>query len=410
MARRSEDEDTRPSGGQKFASRDRFSAGNTIGRGGQATVRRVRDRKLDRDVAMKVLNKELANHADEISRFIDEARITAGLQHPHVPAVHDLGTDDGGDHYFTMKLVEGETLAALLAPPRFDPADDAHLYRALQILMKVCEAVSFAHSKGVIHCDLKPANVMVGSHGQIYVMDWGISRRLKQKGAGNEILGTVGYMSPEQARGENATLDPRTDVYSLGAMLYRIVVGFPPYHAQSGEQGLDLAKTGTVFPPEKQARGRPMSRRLLDIALKALSAKRDKRQRSVDAFVGDLESYLRGASRFPEKTYERGEVIINEGDEADCAFLIRAGRVEASRKVRGKKKVLREMGVGEVFGEAAILDVQPRTATVRALEETRVSVLSKSSLADEMGRADVLALALTSVLRRFYELEEQTRT
>jgi serine/threonine-protein kinase len=388
---RSEDEITQASGTASHATRDRFSSGDTIGKGGQATVRRMRDRKLERDVAMKVLNPELANNAEELSRFIDEARITAGLDHPHVPAVHDLGMDDDGHHYFTMKLVQGETFAALLTPPRFDPADDVQLYRALQVLIKVCEAVSFAHSRGVIHCDLKPGNVMVGSHGQVYVMDWGISRRLKQR-AIEGVAGTAGYMSPEQAAGE-ATLDARTDVYSLGAMLYRIVVGQAPKDSEL----------------EEAARGRPMSRRLLDIALKALTADREKRHSSVDALQGDIESYVRGASRFPERVYAKGEVIVKEGDDADCAFLIRAGKVEASRKVKGKKKVLRTMGVGELFGEAAIFERQRRTATVRALEETRVSVLSKQALAEEMGRADVLSLALTSVLQRFHELDAKTR-
>jgi len=388
-------------------SDDRFRSGGTIGEGGQAVVRRVRDKKLDRDVAMKLMKGPGSGRADEIGRFVDEARITAGLEHPHVPAVHDLGVTPDGLHYFTMQLVEGETLAQLLTPKRFDPADDVQLYRALQVLIRVCEAVSYAHSKGVIHCDLKPANVMVGSHGQVYVMDWGISRRLKEPATRGKVLGTLGYMSPEQARGETDALDARTDVYALGALLYRIVVGFPPYHAQSTDAGLDLARSGAIFPPEQQARGRSMSRRLLEIAMKALARDRRERYGSVDQLQAELESYVRGAARFPEKTYAKGDVIVREGDVADCAFLIRSGRVEASRKVKGKKKVLRKMGVGELFGESAIFDKKPRTATVVALEATRVAVFSKSSLAEEMGRADVLALALTSVLQRFHELDSR---
>ncbi len=388
---------------------DVFGSGDTIGTGGQAIVRRVHDKKLDRVLAMKVLKPELARRADEVGRFVDEARITAGLEHPHVPAVHELGVADDGTHFFTMKLVEGETLAELLAPSKFDPSDDFHLYRALQVLIKVCEAVAFAHSRGVIHCDLKPSNVMVGSHGQVYVMDWGISRRLKTPAAGDSVLGTIGYMSPEQARGENDRLDARTDVYALGALLYRIVVGWPPYHAQSRDEGLGLAKDGTVFPPEQQARGRSMSRRLLEIAMRALQKNREDRHASVDQLQGELESYVRGAARFPELTFEKGDVIVREGEVADCAFLIRAGSCEASRKVKGKKKVLRTMGVGELFGESAILDRQRRTATVRALEPTRLAVLSQSSLAEEMGRADVLSLALTSVLQRFHDLDRRRR-
>ena len=402
---RGETEETLVPAGPAVPAKDRFGSGDTIGRGGQAIVRRVHDKKLDRTLAMKVLLPEHARRAEEVGRFVDEARITAGLEHPHVPPVHELGVGDDGAHFFTMKLVEGETLAATLAPQRFDASDDFQLYRALQVLIKVCEAVAYAHSRGVIHCDLKPANVMVGTHGQVYVMDWGISRRLKDPAAGDLVLGTVGYMSPEQARGENDKLDARTDVYALGAMLYRIVVGFPPYHAQSRDEGLGLAKSGAVFPPEAQARGRSMSRRLLEIALHALSRWPQDRHASVDQLQAELESYVRGAARFPERTYAKGELIVTEGDDADCAFLIRSGSVEASRKVKGKKKVLRKMGVGELFGESAILDRQPRTATVRALEPTRLTVLSKTSLAEEMGRADVLSLALTSVLQRFHDLD-----
>jgi serine/threonine-protein kinase len=409
MTGRPEDERTQLSGeATQPRAEARFIGADVIGRGGQAVVRRARDKKLQRDVAMKVLNVANAERAPDVARFIDEARITAGLQHPHVVPVHDLGVDSEGAHFFTMKLIAGETLQDLLSPPRFDAADDVQLYRALQILIKVCEAASFAHARGVIHCDLKPSNVMVGSHGQVYVMDWGISQRLDRTGGG-AVLGTVGYMSPEQARGEHATLDSRTDVYSLGAMLYRIVVGFPPYHAQSIEEGLGLAKQGAVFPPELQARGRSMSRRLLEIAMKALKLDRDERHASADAFKIELEAYSRGASRFPEQTFAAGEVIVREGDPAECAFLIRSGRVEASRTTRGKKKVLREMTVGELFGESAILERQPRTATVQALEPTRVSVLSRASLAEEMGRADVLSLALSSVLQRFHDLDAKAR-
>jgi eukaryotic-like serine/threonine-protein kinase len=378
----------------------RFCDAPPLGAGGQATVLRMRDVTLERDVAMKVLKPELAGHAEEIARFVGEARITAGLEHPHVPAVHELGVREGA-HFFTMKLVEGQTFAALLEPTRFEPTDDLQLYRALQVLMKVCEAMAFAHARGVLHCDLKPANVMVGPHGQVYVMDWGISRRISH-GAPGATLGTLGYMSPEQAHGE--ALDARTDVFSLGAMLYKIIAGTPPYYAVEKDEWLELAKRGEVFVPR-----RPVSRRLLEIATKALSADRNLRQSSVEIFQAELESYVRGASRYPEWTFEKGAIIVREGEEADCAYLIHSGKVEASRKVKGRKKVLRKMGPGVLFGESAIFESQPRTATVRALEPTRVSILSKRSLIEEMGRADVLSMALTSVLQRFHEAEAPSR-
>ncbi len=397
-----DDAGTLPLAEKSAHTKDRFGERGVIGEGGQAVVRKVRDLTLDRELAMKVMKQK-----QDAGRFVDEARITAQLDHPHVPSVHELGVDDDGAHYFTMKLVEGRTLAEMLAPP-FRPTNDEDLFQAMQVLIKVCEAVGYAHSKGVVHCDLKPANVMVGPHGQIYVMDWGIARRIDpEDGAATDgrILGTIGYMSPEQAKGWNDKLDARTDIYALGAMLYRIVVGFPPYHAQSADTALGLAKDGTVFPPEQQARGQPMSRRLLEIAMKALSREPNLRHQTVEAFQRDLELYLRGSRRFPERVYDPGDTVVREGEPANEAFVILQGSLEASRLVDGVPRRLRVMGVGELFGESAILHGQPRTATVVALEHTRVSVLSKELLDEEMGRADVLSLALTSVLERFWALE-----
>src|SRR6185436_10007329 len=145
-----------------------------IGKGGMSTVRKVVDTAFSRELAMKVISAGLASRPNDVQRFLDEARITAQLKHPHVPPVHELGATSDGRHFFTMKLVQGRTLDELMKEPTYSSADEAQLFAVLQIFTRVCEAVGFAHSRGVLHCDLKPSNVMVGTHGQVYLMDWGI--------------------------------------------------------------------------------------------------------------------------------------------------------------------------------------------------------------------------------------------
>jgi serine/threonine protein kinase len=209
------------------------------------TVERVYDRQLRRELARKVVRG--ASDPRSISRFLDEARITAQLQHPGIPPVHELGTDRDGRLWYTMPFVPGRTLGQIaeLVQAR-DP--EWPLPRVLGVLLKVCEAVAFAHSRGVIHRDLKPSNVMVGQFGETYVMDWGLAsvsgdaegggRTVVVDRAGpdedsplatrdGDVVGTPAYMPPEQARGELDRIGRRVDVYAAGAMLYHLLAGVP---------------------------------------------------------------------------------------------------------------------------------------------------------------------------------------
>jgi serine/threonine protein kinase len=222
-----------------------------LGRGGMGVVWRGRDRRLQRDVAIKVMKEELAGRPQLGPRFLEEAQVTSQLAHPAIPPVHELGELPDGRPYFVMKLVKGRTLAELLQA-RSVPADE--LPRWLGIFEQVCQAVAYAHSKGVIHRDLKPHNVMVGAFGEVQLMDWGLAKVLATqppsmaaagppesvvatvrtadlKGAtqAGSVLGTYAYMAPEQARGEVAGLDRRCDVFGLGAILCEVLTGQPPY-------------------------------------------------------------------------------------------------------------------------------------------------------------------------------------
>jgi serine/threonine protein kinase len=210
-----------PDGGERYA------VAEELGRGGMGVVYRARDRVLDRDVALKVLAVDAAPGAAE--RMRREARVLARLEHPSIVPVHDVGVLPDGRVFYAMKLVRGERLDAWTARAGGLPA-------LLRAFVRVCEAAAFAHAHGVLHRDLKPQNVMVGPFGEVLVMDWGAAR-LRDAGeppapappasagggagatAHGTVLGTPGFMAPEQARGEVERVDERTDVYALGALL-----------------------------------------------------------------------------------------------------------------------------------------------------------------------------------------------
>ena len=215
---------------------DRYALGSVIGRGGMGEVRIARDKRIDREVAVKLLRDERRDD-DAVARFFREARVQGALEHPAVVPVHDLGIDRDGQPYFVMKRLAGTTLADVLA------SRDRERWptrRLLARVVDVCLAIEFAHAHGVVHRDLKPANIMLGDFGEAYVLDWGIARILDDAApiasvlaiggehghtVAGDVLGTPGYLPPEQARGE--LVDPRSDVFSLGCVVFEILAGVP---------------------------------------------------------------------------------------------------------------------------------------------------------------------------------------
>jgi tRNA A-37 threonylcarbamoyl transferase component Bud32 len=214
---------------------DRYEALDVLGQGGMATVYRAYDRALGREVALKVLRPETSSEglADRLRR---EARILARLEHPGIIPLHDAGTLTDGRVFYIMKLVHGVRLDFY--------AGSAARSEVLRVFLRVCDAVGFAHAQGVIHRDLKPANIMVGAFGEVLVLDWGIAKVMDEHEpahpavgaaaslsgsaadtAAGMVLGTPGFMAPEQAHGEVHRVDARTDVYALGAILKVIAQG-----------------------------------------------------------------------------------------------------------------------------------------------------------------------------------------
>lgn len=382
-----------------------------LGQGGMSRVFRVRDETLGREVALKVLKPDLLRDDDAVDTFVDEARITAQLDHPNVPPVYALSADKKRSTCFTMKVLEGSTFQQMLERSKNGGVEA--LFAALEVMIRVCDAVSFAHTRGIIHCDLKPGNVMVADHGQIYVVDWGLAKRksaIPTEGDDDgRAVGTPAYMAPEQARGTNHLIDERTDVFLLGGMLYRVLVGKPPYVAPTAEDTLELARKGTFPPPEVVAApGRPMPPRLLSICRRALAPEKDQRFQTVAELRKELEDFIHGTAKLPEQVFQPGEVVVKEGDPGDCAYIILDGHCQVTRQVGKKRENLRLLGPGEMFGEAAVLTNNPRLATVTALMETRVAVVQRSFLQDEMERTSLISLAIRAVASSFLDLNGQT--
>ncbi|MEM6671964.1 MAG: serine/threonine-protein kinase [Planctomycetota bacterium] len=253
---------------EQLSKRDRakYRVIGEIASGGMGVVLRGHDTELGRDVAMKVVHEGLADRPEVVERFVEEAQIGGQLQHPGIVPVYELGLIADERPYFTMKLVKGHTLAKLFSRRR---SPDDERARFLAIFESVCQTMAYAHSKGVVHRDLKPANVMVGSFGEVQVVDWGLSKVLARGGVADElaardtakslvetvrsgpstdsdsmvgsVIGTPGYMAPEQARGDIECVDERADVFALGAILCELLTGAPPYVATEGRTLVQMA-------------------------------------------------------------------------------------------------------------------------------------------------------------------------
>jgi serine/threonine protein kinase len=269
----------------------RYTAIEEIGRGGMGTVFLARDESLGREVAIKVSN-EVAQGSVE-ARLRTEVQILARLEHPGIVPIHDAGRLADGRLFYVMKRVRGKTLLDHLG-------SGSDLSERLRIFERICEPVAFAHAHGVVHRDLKPANVMVGSFGEVLVLDWGIAKVMSADSATVErpasalppgegetgpgtVVGTRGYMSPEQARGATSEVTERSDVYGLGAILFTLLCGNPP-PAAIGAAARDIEREQGVARP------------LRAVCAKALAADPSNRYLSAGALSADVARFRAGDS------------------------------------------------------------------------------------------------------------------
>jgi len=292
--------------------KNRYHVLGEIARGGMGAIVKIVDNDIRRPVAMKVILGR--KDRDRLERFVEEAQITGQLEHPNIVPVHELGLDRKGKVYFTMKMVKGESLETILervAGGDEDAQNTFPLARLLEGFLKVCDAVAFAHARGVIHRDLKPENVMVGKFGEVLVMDWGLAKVQGRKEAGTadgvssdraegaggrtlegDVMGTPAYMPPEQANGEIEEIDECSDVFALGGILYKILTFEAPYTGTSMQSILHKAALGRILPPRKRNPRNEIPPELDAICMKALKASKAERYADVGALASDLRSYL----------------------------------------------------------------------------------------------------------------------
>ncbi|CAN5725655.1 Stk1 family PASTA domain-containing Ser/Thr kinase [soil metagenome] len=265
---------------------ERYQVEARIGAGGMAEVYRGFDSVLNRTVAIRVLLPQFARDTSFVHRFRREAQAAARLNQPNIVGVYDTGADDG-TQYIVMEFIEGRTLAEFIGAGR-SPTP----VQAAEIAQKICDAIAAAHAQGVIHRDIKPGNVMVTRDGTVKVMDFGIARMLGPETAPqtSAVLGTASYLSPEQAQG--TPVDARTDIYSLGAVLYELLTGRPPF---MGDSPVAVAYKQVNETPALPSSLNPAVPAPLDaVVMKALSKNPSNRYQSAEEFSADLARVIAG--------------------------------------------------------------------------------------------------------------------
>ena len=310
---------------QELSSKsERYTNFSQFDEGGMKTIIKVFDQVTERHLVMATIKNEATKEMKE--HFLREAKITASLQHPNIVPVHDIGHTAEGEPYFIMKLIEGQSVSQYL---------DKSLLEKLNIFLKICDAINYAHSQGIVHLDLKPDNIQVGKHGEVIVCDWGLAKvlyedcneeflKMDSLDVGNLQLtlygrGTPGYMAPEQFQKSEGMRKP-ADIYSLGAMLYAILTQKAPVSGDSYENIKKKTLSGQFKAPSLAMPQLKIPMGLEAICMKALSTKVEDRYKIVKELADDVQAYLNGFAPKAENAgfvtqlkllYQRNKSLIN---------------------------------------------------------------------------------------------------
>jgi serine/threonine protein kinase/formylglycine-generating enzyme required for sulfatase activity len=408
---------------------EKYTILEEIGRGGIGAVYNAFDHNLQRHVAMKVMLPQHQGTA-RIERFIREAKLAGQLQHPNIVPVYDFGEFTENRPFFSMRLVHGQSLAEILKALREGDRETEErysLWRLLSFFQDICMGIAFAQDKGILHRDLKPENVMVGDFGEVLVMDWGLAKvrdqeEIREEGedrvvlgslepritSDGTILGTPIYMPPEQAEGRVADIDERSDVYSLGAILYEILTLHPPFEGGGVPELLDRVVHEPPVPPSARVQKPRWVHPELDrICLKALSKEKKDRHSSARALHDDILSFVEGA-RERERRKEGAREAFEEGRKLAERYFAMAEvqkryektREAISRKFKGWEPVEDKKELWTVEDQVERMDVLKTRRFGDALYKL-VSALEFE--ADNRGARDLLA---RMYWHRFLESEE----
>lgn len=285
--------------------KERYALGPELGYGGGGRVVRAFDSVLGRYVAMKIMHNDVDNRAERLSRFMAEAQTTGQLEHPNIVPIYDVGTLSTGDPYYTMQEVRNSSLRKVLEHIRNEDEEvlvEYSLFRLVNLLKQVCQALSYAHDQGVVHRDLKPDNIMLGDYGEVLLMDWGLARYFdaglslndRALSAEGKTMGTPAYMPPEQAQGDLESVDELSDIYSLGAILYEILTLEPPFVGSSPLSVMLNVVEGDLVAPSMRAPFRHIPEELEKICMKAMSPRKQLRFKSAREMHQALTQWSEG--------------------------------------------------------------------------------------------------------------------